>query len=69
MTRYSNLLVSSTKACISSVSLEEAVLISLEGQFLNLKATPDVNGVQSPQKRASTPSIHYSTYPGQGLER
>ena len=69
VTRYSNLLVSSTKAHISSASLEEAVLISLEGWFLNLKAIPDVNGVQFPQKRASAPSIHYSTHPGQGLQR
>lgn len=69
VTRYSNLLVSSTKAHISFAFLEEAVLISLEGRFLNLKAIPDVNGVQFPQKRASAPSIHYSTHPGQGLQR
>ena len=55
MTRYPNLLISSTKAYISSASPKEAVIISLKGLFLNLKASSDVNGVQSPQKIASTP--------------
>lgn len=40
---------------ISPASLKEAVIISFKDVFSNQKAIPDVNGIQSPQKIASTP--------------
>lgn len=51
----SSLFISGAKACISSASLKEDIIISLKGLFFNLKAISSVNGVQSPPKIASLP--------------
>lgn len=53
-----NLVITGGKVYISPASLKEAVIISFKDVFSNQKAIPDVNGIQSPQKIASTaPSV------------